>query len=370
MTSFFSIEHIDPLGQGVSKIDDQIIFVRKTLPGEEGQADILKSSKGVQFAEVSELKKLSPKRIQAECPHFQTCQGCHLLHTDYQTELEIKKQTLTREIEKSLKRAGSSLNVPIEILQAPRRLGYRNRIQLHYDRNKQKLGTVDPLKKIITEIPACKIALEPIQEKLQSLYEKQTWLKQLKGPAHGHVELQVNNGEVQVFWNSRYSEGGFTQVFHEMNEILVELVTQSVLQLPKNQRIWDLFGGGGNLTQNIKDQDILVVDSYLPKEKKGGHQKFFQSNLYHAEALSQCLEQNERPDILLIDPPRTGFKDLHLWLEELRPKELFYVSCHQATQLRDLSACFQNYDLKEVKLLDLFPGTYHFETFFHLQRKA
>lgn len=32
----FKIETLDPLGQGVSKIADQITFIAKTLPGEEG----------------------------------------------------------------------------------------------------------------------------------------------------------------------------------------------------------------------------------------------------------------------------------------------------------------------------------------------
>lgn len=370
----FLIDHIDPLGQGVSKIDDQIVFVRKTLPAEEGEAQVLKSSKGVQFADVVSTKSLSSKRMKAECVHFQQCQGCHFLHTDYEHELQIKKSTLEREIEKSLRRSGTKFESKVSVLKAPRRLGYRNRIQLHYDRKKEKLGMVDPLKKQLVEIPQCLIALPEIQSQLQELYRDKNWLKQVKGPGQGHVELQMREGDgqqsVEIFWNSRYSAGGFSQVYAEMNDVLVDLVTSSIQNLSSGKLIWDLFGGGGNLTQKINNKEILVVDSYLPQEKKGGHQKFFQTNLYDPSALEQCLEHLEKPDILLIDPPRTGFKDLSLWLEKLQPEHLFYISCHQATQLRDLQACYENYELKEVQLLDLFPGTYHFETFFHLQKKA
>ncbi len=45
----FLIDHIDPLGQGVFKKDDQIFFIPKTLPGEEGEAEILKSKKNLHF---------------------------------------------------------------------------------------------------------------------------------------------------------------------------------------------------------------------------------------------------------------------------------------------------------------------------------
>lgn len=374
MKTFYEIEHIDPLGQGVSKIDDQIVFVRKTLPGESGEAKILKASKGVQFADVLATKTVSPLRTPASCDHYQSCQGCHFLHTDYQQELALKKTTLRREIDKSLKRSSAKFPHDIELYPAPRRKAYRNRIQLHYDKKSQQLGLVDPLKKQLVEIPKCQVALPSIQKKLQQLYKDKAWLQQVRGPQKGHVELQAiaSEGEdaVETIWNSRYSQGGFSQVFHEMNEVLVDIVTTAIEKIDGSHLIWDLFGGGGNLTQKINNQEILVVDSYLPKVKKGGHQKFFQTNLYLNTALDECLALKQQPDILLIDPPRTGFKDLHLWLERLKPEHLFYISCHQATQLRDLQPCFEAYELKQVKLLDLFPGTYHFETFFHLQKKA
>ncbi len=55
----FQIEHIDPLGQGVSKgatADDKITFIKKTLPGESGTAEVFSEKKGVRFARLLELK--------------------------------------------------------------------------------------------------------------------------------------------------------------------------------------------------------------------------------------------------------------------------------------------------------------------------
>ena len=117
---------MDPLGQGVSKVTDKIVFIPGTLPGEEGHAEILKESKGVAFAKIISISKRSPQRIEPECPHFSECNGCHYLHTDYSSELEFKKKSLEKDFQKFKNLP------PLEIFEAPSRLNYRNRVQLHY----------------------------------------------------------------------------------------------------------------------------------------------------------------------------------------------------------------------------------------------
>ena len=84
----FLIDHIDPLGQGVFKQDDQVFFIPKTLPGETGDFVIDKKSKGVHFGTCTQITNKSPERITPDCPHFDQCNGCHFLHTHYQNELK------------------------------------------------------------------------------------------------------------------------------------------------------------------------------------------------------------------------------------------------------------------------------------------
>jgi len=54
--------------------------------------------KGVRFAKLFELKESSPERITPDCPHFNQCNGCDYQHTNYQKELEYKKQALARHL--------------------------------------------------------------------------------------------------------------------------------------------------------------------------------------------------------------------------------------------------------------------------------
>ena len=94
----FEIDHMDPLGQGVSKKDGLITFVAGTLPGETGTAKVYKRAKGVQFARLETLDHVADNRVEPVCPHFNQCPGCQYLHTDYANELSYKKAVLQRSL--------------------------------------------------------------------------------------------------------------------------------------------------------------------------------------------------------------------------------------------------------------------------------
>lgn len=368
----FKIDHIDPLGQGVSKLSDKVSFIRKTLPGEKGEFNALKSSKGVVFGEPDHIDQVSPLRIQPDCPHFFECPSCHFLHTDQTTESSIKQKTLEREILKRLQNSALlKEGLPKIKLHGPlQRNAYRNRIQLHYDLKKKRIGYIDPLKKRIVEVPQCMIGTSVLQEKLRELYHSQKWMQLMPShsPTKGHLELIERSNEAELVWNSRYASGGFTQVNQQMNETLVELVTNTLKRSSSQQGIWDLFGGEGNLTQRIQDTPVLVADSHQNKSGQEKERLFLETDLYSDGVLEDLLQKSPfTPDTLLLDPPRSGFKQLKDFLTKLKPQTCLYVSCHQATQLRDLQDLPKNYRLKEVHLLELFPATYHFETVFLLQ---
>ena len=140
--TFFRIEHIDSLGQGVSKINEKVHFIKNVLPGEEGETTVAKERKGVAFLnpiKSDKLTKVSENRINPLCEHFDNCPSCHFLHTTYQNEITIKKVNLERQ----LKFAGYEVNA--ETIESEIRTGYRNRIQLHYSIKNKKLGQIDSL---------------------------------------------------------------------------------------------------------------------------------------------------------------------------------------------------------------------------------
>ncbi|MCS6861196.1 MAG: 23S rRNA (uracil(1939)-C(5))-methyltransferase RlmD [Abditibacteriales bacterium] len=83
----------------------------------------------------------------------------------------------------------------------------------------------------------------------------------------------------------------------------------------------------------------------------------------HVErALPRLRSQGVHPDVLLLDPPRSGAKEAMPEIIALRPHRIVYVSCDPTTLARDVSALrAHGYEVKEVQPIDLFPQTYHVE---------
>ena len=85
--------------------------------------------------------------------------------------------------------------------------------------------------------------------------------------------------------------------------------------------------------------------------------------------LREALVQRERPDLVVLDPPRAGAgAEVCELLTKLRPAEIVYVSCDPTTLARDLKVLSGAYRVAEVHMVDLFPQTYHLETVMVLRR--
>lgn len=353
----FAIEQMDAMGQGVAHVDGKPCFIPKTLPGEQGQATIVRASKGVLFARMDELAVTADNRIEPECPHFSRCPGCHFLHTDYSSELQYKRGALADH----LKRLAVALP-EIDVLPAPERLGYRNRMQLHY-RHKY-IGLIDPVADSVLEIPGCPIIEEPLRESFDDLYRDRSWAADREG--QGHCELYLTEEGVSVQWDKPYAHGGFTQVNRAMNQALREAVLSQLGDAPVGSLL-DLFSGEGNLSdlalEKYPDMERVMVD-FAPDRVKGEALSFVHLDLFSDTALrtfrARC--KRERFDVLLVDPPRKGFPDLQQWVKAFKPEKLVYVSCNAATLVRDLQSLGDRARIDQVALIDLFPGTYHYET--------
>ena len=112
-------------GQGVLKIDDNIIFVPNTIPGEEIEAIIIKSFTKYSIAKLINFIKTSDERVVPPCPYYNKCGGCDIMHLPESSQVEFK----TKKVQKALKRiANISFNVsPCVNLNSFR---YRNKIAL------------------------------------------------------------------------------------------------------------------------------------------------------------------------------------------------------------------------------------------------
>ena len=355
----FEISGIDSLGQGVSKIGEKVTFIPKTAPGDLGEAEILATRKGVAFGRVKNLKQKSELRIDPICKHFTQCHSCHFLHVSYETELKFKKENFLRLFRK--------IQMPeIEVIGAPERMGYRNRIQLHYSLKSKLIGMRDSQTFQIVPIPQCLIGMEEIKKELERLYQNNNWLKEApSAPTEGHVEIYFKDGLLKKTWNESYAAGGFTQVYQEMNGTLKKRLRET--WDVQGEELLDLFAGDGNLSNELNYSKRLCVDFYsqLPGSE------FLNQDLYASDATKHVLKKlhkdNLNPKHLLLDPPRSGVKNISDWTGLLEPKSVTYVSCDPHTLARDLQS-LEGYQVERAFLIDFFPSTFHFESMVILKR--
>ena len=358
----FEIDQMDPLGQGVSKKDGSITFVAGTLPGETGTAVVYKRSKGVQFARLQSLNQTADNRIEPDCPHFNQCPGCQYLHTDYASELSYKKATLARYL---VAQGASEEN--IDVVPAPRRLFYRNRVQLHY--RHQYVGMLDTVSNEVLEVPHCKIMRKELKPAFDQLYLG-GWTQDHSG--HGHCELYFKSNEVSVRWDEDYAHGGFSQVFEEMN-LDLQCRVQTQLEKLEVSGLLDLFSGDGNLSDAYATAggDRVLIDNYIDTSGAASPRNFHQMDLYDDQSLPKFMRKAgvSTFDALLIDPPRRGFPGLDNWVKKMKPRHVLYVSCNPASLARDLRNLSTRFRFKSIQLLDLFPATAHFETLVVLEMR-
>lgn len=365
----FKILHLDSLCQGVSKSFEghtryPIVFIGKVLPGEEGEASVYATKKSIAFAKLDKVNKPSPLRITSECPHFSECGGCQMLHTSYENELEIKRQAMLDIFQRQQK---IELTDKVIQVKAPERFNYRNRVQLQYDRSKNKLGFFNDDNSQIVNIENCKIYRSELRENFKSLYENNAWQKLAKKDK-GHVEIYLKNDQVKTTWDERYAHEGFSQVNEYMNNEMLKIVQNHSQEFNKTDvTCIDLFGGNGNLSKHLQCQSLVIDATYKKYIKlQNDQQEYFELDLFNDKSpiIFQKIINSKAKEkrFLIVDPPRSGLKNIDEYVKNLNASRIIYVSCNPQTLARDLKPLLENYKLTHLYQLDFFPGTKHFES--------
>ncbi len=120
-------------GKGIGYVDDYVVFVENTLPGDRVKVRVRKARKNYAEAYPLEILRPSPLRREAPCPHFGYCGGCKWQNVDYDRQLIFKKA----HVEESLLHIG---NVQPQVLHDPipsrEIFGYRNKMEFSFSDNR------------------------------------------------------------------------------------------------------------------------------------------------------------------------------------------------------------------------------------------
>ena len=122
-----TIEKLIYGGEGLARLDGQVVLVPFVLPGESAAVEAVVRKPGLVRAKLVELRVASAERVVPACPYFGRCGGCHYQHASYETQLALKRDILAE----TLRRVGK-IESPEEIrVIAAEPWNYRNRAQFH-----------------------------------------------------------------------------------------------------------------------------------------------------------------------------------------------------------------------------------------------
>ena len=351
-----TVESLANSGDGVGHVQDQVVFIPFSCPGDDLEVEITEKKKRFLKAKIHQILRPSPQRIPAPCEYFQLCGGCTWQHINYQEQLKWKQHQLVE----TLKRLGKINNPPVaSIIACDQPFHYRNRIQLQVTpkgfayRKKESHDFVT--------IKKCLIADEKINQHLTPIFAS---LDQ----SHGKVELATMGERVETFkvHSKGQSELGFRQVNSQQNQNLVNL-TVDVVKKYNIRSIVDLYCGQGNwshvISQSVTEAYCLGIDSNpininIANENKSDNCEFL---LGKVEDQYKSLAPGEQ--LVVVDPPRAGCTPSVInAITERKPEWLIYMSCHPATLSRDLQNFVQKgWELEKIVPLDMFPQTAHLE---------
>ncbi|MFR6297722.1 MAG: 23S rRNA (uracil(1939)-C(5))-methyltransferase RlmD [Acutalibacteraceae bacterium] len=173
------------------------------------------------------------------------------------------------------------------------------------------------------------------------------------------------------------------KAFYQINPIQTEVLYNTTLEfagLTGKETVVDAYCGTGTIGIFASPKAKKVVGVELnPDAVKDARvnaklNSAENTEFYNADAgefLADAAASNEKYDVVIMDPPRSGSTVKFLnSVVKLAPKTVVYVSCNPETLARDLMFLVRNgYKVKKIQPVDMFPHTNHVETVVLLSHK-
>jgi 23S rRNA (uracil1939-C5)-methyltransferase len=405
--------------------EGKTVLVPFTLPGELIEAKLLEKRKTLDEASLEQILTASEDRVEPLCTHFGECGGCQYQHAEYPAQVKIKSSILQEILEHAglmtLPDIQSHTSPPwgyrnrmrlrIEELDGALRAGYNRRstneflpihecpiaapilwhatqallqaaaqtpsvarwlahtveVEFFTSNEEKKLQMTLFVRK---DQPGLATLCEHLKQLMPELVGAGTALVKLTGPQRqvqkprpleswGTTGLSYHAAE-EDYWISR---GGFFQV----NRFLIDELVRIVAANRQGQLAWDLYAGVGLFSRALarQFQQVVAVEAAgtdLINSFKGAGRRAVETTT--VEFLRHAVVQRERPQLIVMDPPRAGVgAEVCSFLGRISAPEIVYVSCDPTTLARDLKMLVDaGYKLQELHLVDLFPQTFHLET--------
>ena len=420
-----SIASLAHEGRGIARINGKTVFIDGALAGE--QVRFLYTRKRGQFAEGRTVEVLQPSalRVAPRCPHYGLCGGCSLMHLDGDEQLLHKQAVLLEQLRHSGGLEPERVLPPLSAARWGYRRKARLGVKYVAGKGKVLVGFREKYSSFIADIDSCEV-LHPLLgrtiDQLKELLHKLSVYRQIpqlevavsdtvaavvirhlapltdadrstladyeagrplrfylqpggldsvhslsERPEQG-LYYRLDNHDVTV----EFLPMDFTQVNFELNALLVDRVLE-LLDLGATDTLLDLFCGLGNFTLagaryaqraiGLEGSDNLVRRAQAnARNNRLANVDFSVCDLSKPD---RCAELNGyEHNKVLLDPPRSGAREVIEQLDLRQMEKLVYVSCNPATLARDAGILVNKGGLKlaAAGVMDMFPHTAHVES--------
>lgn len=171
--------------------------------------------------------------------------------------------------------------------------------------------------------------------------------------------------------------------FYQVNSSQCAVLYSQALEcaaLNKNEVLLDAYCGVGTIGIIASDKVKKVIGVELVKDAVNDaitNAKMNNIKNIHffcddaSNFMKNLVQKKEQVDVVVMDPPRKGSDERFLnAVIKLSPKKIIYISCDPRTQVIDLKHLLNNnYVIKEIQPVDMFPHTQAIENIVLLIRK-
>lgn len=411
-------------GQGITKADDLVIFVKGMITGEVADVKIIAKKKNYAYGIIDKLIVESPYRIKPKCPIAYKCGGCDYWHIDYNYQLQLKKNVLINTLK--------NYHV-LDIIADENPYYYRNKVQIPV--KDHKMGFYRKYSNDVVVFDDCliesKIANEIIKDLKDILVNNKVdkhfrhiLIKHAKKTDEVMIGFIVNTFDIDLdkiinYLTNKYKSiksiilnlndedtnvilgkqekllYGRDYIYDVYDGIKVKISLKSFYQVNYDQmlklyakvrefaevgdddKVLDLYCGIGTISLYMSRfvkhvTGVEIVEAAINNAKDNAKLNNINNvDFVLADANKNMDEYIKDKDLVILDPPRKGIsKQLIESLINNNTKKIVYVSCNPATLNRDLDLLSEYYNISDIQPVDMFAWTTHLECITVLNRKA
>jgi len=429
------IESLTWGGRGVGRHGGKVIFVAKSVPGDKVLVRVDREKSSYAEGRIEAVLHPGPDRVEPKCKFFSHCGGCQWLAVAYPRQLQEKERlvrsTLRRHLEACqvepivpsepprgyrhrgdfhVKRTGAGVKIGFfqegshDLVNLDVCLlfdGAYNEVYARLRRALQEQRAAAWVEKVTLARSedgggyalAMLVGESADQAAVQSLSDMAAGLDLsgfvIAGMRAPETAL-ARGGEPFIKYRLPSASGpdgleiradirSFTQAHYALNRQMVA-AAGDWLALSRHERLLDLYAGIGNFTLPLASgcKEAVAVEAGLlsHEDAKANAERNGILNIRHlpgdaAAWVGKLAAGSERFEAILLDPPRSGARDVMEALGHLGARRILYVSCNLPSLDRDLQDLARlGYRLERLKPFDLFPQTYGVETLCLLSRRG